>query len=365
MAKFYYNGVLLPEIPQNVLAKYPYAWIRRNVTSGYYDLICVTYNYQYYLNNTLYLYKGALASDCPNPGVWYRVGINTSSDTWEYKQDVQGGTLNLTYDNVVIWSNHDILNGSSTSTEIYLEGSEPIPEIAITLYQIGSTTLTSFADQARRIGGTTDKLTTAQMIGIFEGARSSGGGSLEGLENGYDVMFYDENNEGLAFYSIKQGHTINPPVYNCKNWQNTDGGVITFPYTPSADAIFYANNNTYASQLYKYYGVDSGVYPYLGIIYVVSSSLRTITIVFGDTITKTISTGITFSNTMSGRGTYTTQVDKNDIEAVCSMAMELIPTLTENKYKELGGGGSDVFGYTNFEMSDKVTALGGYYRLDE
>ena len=30
-------------------------------------------------------------------------------------------------------------------------------------------------------------------------------GTLEGLENGWDIMFYDEHNDGLAFYSIKKG----------------------------------------------------------------------------------------------------------------------------------------------------------------
>ena len=105
-------------------------------------------------------------------------------------------------------------------------------------------------------------LTTA-VDALIDGYGKLPEGTLEGLENGYDVMFYDENNEGLAFYSIKQGHSINAPEYTVKSWQTEDGAVITFPYTPSADVVLYANNSTYASQLYQAYGVDSGAYPYL------------------------------------------------------------------------------------------------------
>ena len=39
MAKFYYNGILLPDIPTEHLATNPYIWIRKNQSSGYYDLV--------------------------------------------------------------------------------------------------------------------------------------------------------------------------------------------------------------------------------------------------------------------------------------------------------------------------------------
>lgn len=86
---------------------------------------------------------------------------------------------------------------------------------------------------------------------------------LDGLEDGWDVMFYDEHKRGLASYSIKQGHTINPPVYDCKAWQTADGTNVTFPYTPTGDVIFYVLNASYADQLYEHYGIDKAVYPYL------------------------------------------------------------------------------------------------------
>ena len=120
-------------------------------------------------------------------------------------------------------------------------------------------------DSANATTGNADTNLTDSVNALIGGYGQGGssGGSLEGLENGYDVMFYDENNEGLAFYSIKQGHSINAPVYTVKSWQTEDGGVITFPYTPSADVVLYANNDTYADKLYDFYGLDSAEYPYI------------------------------------------------------------------------------------------------------
>ena len=71
-------------------------------------------------------------------------------------------------------------------------------------YAIHSSTLTSFADQARRISGETGVLSTAQMLEIFEGAGNGG------MENGYNVSFYDEDNQLFALFSIKQGEAIYP-----------------------------------------------------------------------------------------------------------------------------------------------------------
>lgn len=86
---------------------------------------------------------------------------------------------------------------------------------------------------------------------------------LEGLENGYDVMFYDENNEGLAFYSIKQGHSINAPIYECKKWKTAEEMIIQFPFTPTGDLIVYADNSSVANEIYQHFGVDKVVYPYI------------------------------------------------------------------------------------------------------
>lgn len=245
-----------------------------------------------------------------------------------------------------------------------------------TYYQIKESTLTSLADQARRINGTTDDLTTAQMLEIFESAKVNG--TLDGLANGYDVMFYDENNEGLAFYSIKQGHTINPPVYNCKNWQDANGGVIVFPHTPNADAIFYANNSTYADQLYKFYGVDKGIYPYLIIEHggtnTNGNGFVLVRIWFASDITIGAS-AISFSSTnlVGGGQTHKPSQWSDDLAEFVSQVMERITTLAtassqslsaKVQFREAYEGPSkySAKAYLNFDCSLTVRTL---YRLDE
>lgn len=121
MAKYYYNGVLLPEIPADVLAEYPYSWIRNNTTSGHYDLFFSKISF--YLVDT----DSISGADVEKP--WYRVEITSANtaDNWVFNKT---STANLGLDTArtVLWSNHDIPNGSATSTTIYFYGSDPVPE---------------------------------------------------------------------------------------------------------------------------------------------------------------------------------------------------------------------------------------------
>lgn len=118
MAKYYYNGVLLPEIPSDILAEYPYCWIRKNVTSGHYDL--------FFSKVAFYLIDSTTISGTDVLKPWYRIEIVTSEDSteWVYYKD---STANLGIDTnrPVLWSNHDIPNGSATSTTIYFYGTGP------------------------------------------------------------------------------------------------------------------------------------------------------------------------------------------------------------------------------------------------
>lgn len=120
MAKFYYNGVLLPEIPQDVLAEYPYCWIRKNTTSGNYDLVFGKQSWYY--NNGVY---------CQNETdeKWYTIPIATSTDAtaWNFNKTTTG-SFGVDTARFVFWSNHNIPNGSATSATIYFVGSEPIVE---------------------------------------------------------------------------------------------------------------------------------------------------------------------------------------------------------------------------------------------
>lgn len=131
MAKYYYNGVLLPEIPA-ITAEYPYVWIRKNETSGYYDLVFAAYSF--YHNGAIYCAGGENVIE-----PWYRVPIATAVSTWEwtfYKNTT--GNFVLDTARTVLWSNHDIPEGSATSTTIYFSKSQLIPAISFKPYYQGA-----------------------------------------------------------------------------------------------------------------------------------------------------------------------------------------------------------------------------------
>lgn len=121
LGKFYYNGTLLPGLDRNVLAEYPYVWIRKNETSGYYDLFYSTA--AFYVVDT----DSMSGSNITKP--WYRIAIDGAdkADNWTYYQN-STANLNIDETRTVLWANHDILNSKDAEpTDIYFAGSEPVP----------------------------------------------------------------------------------------------------------------------------------------------------------------------------------------------------------------------------------------------
>lgn len=119
--KSYFNGVLLPDIPEDVLKDYPYCWIRKNESTGYYDLVVNT-GVMYYNSSNM---NPVGSSTYP----YYRIPISgyDAYDEWVWYKET---TSNFGIDSSkpVFWSNFDIPNGSASSTTIYFESTEPIPE---------------------------------------------------------------------------------------------------------------------------------------------------------------------------------------------------------------------------------------------
>lgn len=114
MAKLYYNGVLLPEIPADLLSSYPYRWI--SVKGSIYNLMLSPYPW-YRKNENLYTQTSTY--------VWYQT--TETADSWGFhKTFTDEGAFN--YASNLVWANHDIPDGSATATEIYFEGSEPLSE---------------------------------------------------------------------------------------------------------------------------------------------------------------------------------------------------------------------------------------------
>ena len=251
MAKFYYNGVLLPEIPSDVLAEYPYAFIGYVTTSGKYQILAS--------KQPIYLTNSTLTRQNTNNEPY--LSCFDGDDVWT----IASGNYTWSIDSTRIlkWSSHDIYQVVNSIPTVYFEATEPVPEIEeeVSWYQIKKSTLTSFGDEARRLnGGTTLPLTTSQMLEIFENANA-------GIDGGYNVAFYNTKNKLFNSNSIKSGQAINPPIYSAKNWVDSEGRIIAFPYIPTKDISLYPDSSGYVAKLYDLYDISPLDYPYVVVTY--------------------------------------------------------------------------------------------------
>ena len=115
MAKYLYNGVELPQLPEWDNVAYPYALIYRHIESGNYYLRC---GEQAFVDRTHATVPNIYQS---GKSVWY----SNDGSAWKYgDSDVAGDTISPTYNNI-IWTNHNIL--STKDSSVYLAASDPIP----------------------------------------------------------------------------------------------------------------------------------------------------------------------------------------------------------------------------------------------
>lgn len=142
-------------------------------------------------------------------------------------------------------------------------------------------------------------------------------GWLDGLSNGFDVMFNDEFGNALAFYCIKQGHAIEPPVYDCRIWQKADGSVVMFPLVPDGDMELFCNNESYQTVLYDYYGIDRVLFPYL----IIKVDSVYINVVFAKTLKNNL------LGTESRYNYKQMQVESYDMNYLVNVVLKEFPTL--------------------------------------
>ena len=198
---------------------------------------------------------------------------------------------------------------------------------------------------------------------------------LDGLKDGYDILFHDENNEELAFYSIKQGYGIDAHLYGSNRWADDTGTEVTFPYVPSADLMLYAMiTKTYADQLYEHFGINKEEYPYLFLTYSTYSYHGWSRIFFAKTVAKATSTGTAIS--FGSESLYGTTANKQgawdeDITTYVSNVQNAIQAVANNtSYNTWGISPDQHYVYTNFDIlalgftEEQVSTL-GIYRLDE
>lgn len=106
MSKCYFNGILLPSIPSEILTTYPTAIIIKNNSSGYYDLIVSEGHWSYNSNNN------TLNNPLTSTSYLYRISIQNSTEyvEWEFYK-LNTNVYQLDENKMMIWSNNTILNG--------------------------------------------------------------------------------------------------------------------------------------------------------------------------------------------------------------------------------------------------------------
>lgn len=119
MAKFYYNGVLLPEIPAEKFAAYPNQMILK-WPNGNIKLVG-SKNGLYFNGNTGAYDKGSttLLAYYLNKDAW----VEDVNQSGKYT----GWTIMSNGVSVLHWSNHNIPNGSASASTVYFYRSSPIP----------------------------------------------------------------------------------------------------------------------------------------------------------------------------------------------------------------------------------------------
>ena len=108
MSKCYFNGILLPNIPFEILTTYPTAIIIKNNSSGYYDLIVSKGHWSYNSNNN------TLNNALTSTSYLYRISIQNSTEyvEWEFYK-LSTNVYELDENKMILWSRNTILNGDT------------------------------------------------------------------------------------------------------------------------------------------------------------------------------------------------------------------------------------------------------------
>ena len=107
--KLDYNGVGLPPLPTEHIGTNPYAWVRKNVTSGYYDLLMDTASWYYDSSSS------GIKPTASTTQYWYRISIAEAGDATEWTLYKESSSwYNLDADRTVMWSLQDIASGKDS-----------------------------------------------------------------------------------------------------------------------------------------------------------------------------------------------------------------------------------------------------------
>lgn len=169
MARFYYNGILLPEIPADALATHPYAFIRNNSTTGCYDLLLAIQPFYYDESDTRLVDNGGQTD------LWYKISISTASSatSWGAAQSHEYRGWTIDANRTVLWTNTNVyIEGTTEEYQLYKAKSNPIPEDAIVhtsgTFLIQGETLSEIANAIRMMTGLVGPIQTEDMPNLIK-----------------------------------------------------------------------------------------------------------------------------------------------------------------------------------------------------
>lgn len=181
---YYYNGVLLPEIPADVLAENPYVWMKYSASSGNHMFFAspapwqITFGGRFKSSaSILFAYKNV-------PG----------SDTWQFAYEGDTGEFDAVG---FIWTSHDTAQKDNPALISYpaMKAYRAVDVFTPDTAAISKERMIGIADQARRLGNVKGELTPEQIQDALEG-------SLKGYANG--TKWENSNlKETKAYFFIK------------------------------------------------------------------------------------------------------------------------------------------------------------------
>lgn len=342
-----------PQFPEEAIVSYPYMAIVKNNIGV--RLICSENGFGYSSGSDCIAdKKGSLIKVYTiTDNIWVEDSNNSLKKTvWDFVSDSQ-----------MLYTNQNILNAQNQIE--FLGYTPPVMYAGNTgdYYKISGDTLRNLAQEARRLGNYYWPMTPDQMVTVFSQASGSGG-SLEGLKNGYDVMFYDEFGDGLALVSVRKGLSVDAPDYSCKAWLTIDGKSQFFPIKPTDDIAFYAYNDSLEKILYEYYGIDKAAYPYLLITHAMESGASLtyyLSISFGTSVSITGTTSTSVTGFGARVRMTADEIGDFSPEHIVNLVMQTLPVLSDG-FKTYAGYNTNHHDYSNFAIT---TSSAIRYRLDE
>ena len=199
MAKYYYNGVLLPKIPAADYDSYSYIMILQNSSGNVYI---------YATNSKPYYQRKSSVDRLELPGGRTRSLFNAELNVWGDPDTSESSTYcDLSSKWSIIWSGFDIPSGSASATAVYFYGSMPV-EAYDRKYLIRSgSTLYTITDGTLSALNTTN--VTSSLFQTYGVDDLPDGSLLVGLTDP-EVLYWHDSTDELPTLSLTVKGT--PPL---------------------------------------------------------------------------------------------------------------------------------------------------------